>query len=104
MADLLSVAFWLDFINILFPLIIALAALYSYFTVEKDNDKLFLGIGFLFLVIAGLLGAFFADESITDLLNEDEVIYFYTIFYFLGYLIILLMVKPWQLIKELIAK
>ena len=103
MAVLLSVAFWLDVINVLFPLIIALAALYTYFTIDKDSDKLLLGLGFLFLVFAGLTPHIF-NESITDFLNDEEVITYQSIFNFIGFVIIFIMVKPWEIVKELIKK
>ena len=103
MTDVISVIFWLDILNILFPLIIAVVALYTYFTIEKDNDKLLLGIGFLFLVIAGLSASLITD-GFTDLISENEVIYYHSIFYFIGYLLVFIMVKPWELLKELLKK
>ena len=83
----------LDWLYLLFTILIFIIGFYVYFKAEGDRKILLIALGFLFFFIAGW-------ANITDLFDKDLLTPWATVFNFLGALCVLIAVEPLNAIKH----
>ncbi|MHA1989598.1 MAG: hypothetical protein ACW981_01515 [Candidatus Hodarchaeales archaeon] len=86
--------FLLGLLVFILGLLTAITGIYYYFKIEKKTHILLVGLGALFIMLAGL-------DSVTDFFRTTFISPWATTLNFIGILLIFISTEPWVVVRKL---